>query len=87
MDEPDESAQTSRFRGRDSGAKRSRAAQASAIHEGVVGDLAGAVHALRKTQLGKALLEGARGVLTAAIGVKHRSGAAPWGLRTALLVR
>src|SRR5205814_8578051 len=43
------------------------------FNEGVVGDLAWAVHALREAQLGKALLEGTSGILGAPIGVEYEA--------------
>src|SRR5439155_1252092 len=43
------------------------------FNEGVVGDLAWAVHALREAQLGKALLEGTSGILGAPIGVEYQA--------------
>src|SRR3989442_14914265 len=43
------------------------------FNEGVVGDLAWAVHALREAQLGKTLLEGTSGILGAPIGVEYQA--------------
>src|SRR5947207_7192978 len=43
------------------------------FNEGVVGDLAWAVHALREAQLGKAFLEGTSGILGAPIGVEFEA--------------
>ena len=54
------------------------------LDEGIVGHLAGTVHALRDTQFGDALLEGAGRVLDATVGMEDQPAAGP-RLRTALL--
>src|SRR5437879_11626601 len=48
------------------------------LDEGVIGDLAGTVHALSEAQFGDSLLEGASSVFDAPVGVEHqlRAGSA-----------
>ena len=42
------------------------------LDEGVIGDLAGTVHALSEAQFGDSLLEGASSVFDAPVGVEHQ---------------